>query len=553
VLRTLTVEGFGLIDRTSVELGPGLNAFTGETGGGKSMVIDALGFVFGDRAGPDIVRSGADKAAVFADVQPDDRARQWLRENALETDDDALVLSRDYTSAGRSSARVNGKPVTAGQLRELADIMLDVVGQHEHQKLLQPSAHLEMLDAYAGGAALAKRAEVAGLVVEVRRVERELDQLRTSGDQSLRVLEDARFAAAEIRDARLEPGEIERLRERRAMLAHAAKIAQAVEAAIDAIDDADRGATTQLGRAVSSLGGVSSFASSLRDFSEQAKGLQSAAQDLSFSLAALREEGAFDPSQQDEVENRLALLERILRKYGPGLEEALEAQRRFEAQTNKLENREQEILALERRGGELGAELKRAATELTGLRKAAAIKLATRVESELQRLALRGASFTCVLEPTETTALGADRVEFTAALNPKEPQRPIARSASGGELARLLLALKMAFAKTDPHAIVVLDEIDAGVGGAAAIAVGERIAELGERTQVLCVTHLAQIATFAQTHVVMEKSTKAGRSIIRACLLTSKDDVRGEIARMLAGDAESAEALRHAESLLKSH
>ncbi|MBV8171859.1 MAG: AAA family ATPase, partial [Candidatus Eremiobacteraeota bacterium] len=339
MLRTLTVEGFGLIDRTSVELGSGLNAFTGETGGGKSMVIDALGFVFGDRAGADIVRSGADKAAVFAEVQPNERARGWLRENGLEADDDALVLSREYTSAGRSSARVNGKPVTAGQLRELADIVLDVVGQHEHQRLLQPAAHLDMLDDYAGSAAREKRAEVAALVTAARQAERELNELRTSGDQSLRALEDARFAAAEIRDAKLEAGEVERLRERRAMLAHAAKIAQAVESAIDAIDDADRGATTQLGRASSALGGVSSFAASLRDFAEQAKGLQSAAQDLSFSLAALREEGAFDPGQLDEVEDRLALLERIMRKYGPTVEDAMAAQERFEAQTHKLENR----------------------------------------------------------------------------------------------------------------------------------------------------------------------------------------------------------------------
>lgn len=552
MLRSLTVEGFGLIDRTSVALEPGLNAFTGETGGGKSMVIDALGFVFGERTGSDVVRAGSEKAIVFAELAPSPSALEWLRANALEAEGDALVLSRDYSAGGRSSARVNGKPVTAGQLRELADIVLDVVGQHEHQRLLQPAQHLQLLDAYAGEAALAKRSEVAALVSASRALDKELHQLRTSGEQSLRSLEDARFAAAEIRDAKLEPGELEALRDRRALLAHAAKIAEAVDTAIDAIDDSDRGATTQLGRATAALGGVASYASSMREFSDQAKGLQSAAQDLSFSLAALREEGAFDPAQLDEVENRVALLERVLRKYGPTVDDALAARERFEAAADKLGNREGEIRRLEAERTKRVEQLRAAADALTKFRKDAADKLAARVESELHGLNMRGATFACSIEPLDAiTSSGGDRIEFVAALNPKEPQRPIAKSASGGELARLLLALKMVFAKVDPHPVVVLDEIDAGIGGAAARAVGERIAELARSVQVLCVTHLAQIATFAGHHVVMEKTTKQGRSVISARSLGNKEEVRAEIARMLAGDAESSEALKHAEALLK--
>ena len=552
MLRSLTVEGFGLIDRTSVELEPGLNAFTGETGGGKSMVIDALGFVFGERAGPDVVRAGSEKAVVFAELSPNKTATAWLRENDLEADDEALVLSRDYSASGRSSARVNGKPVTAGQLRELADIILDVVGQHEHQRLLQPAQHLELLDAYAGEAAIAKRSDVAALVSAYKALERELHGLRTSGDQSLRVLEDARFSAREIGDAKLESGELETLRERRTMLAHAAKIAEAVDAAIDAIDDADRGATTRLGQAAATLGGVASYAASLREFAEQAKGLQSAAQDLSFSLAGLREEGAFDPAQLDEVENRLALLERLLKRYGPTVEDARAAQRGFEAAADKLANRENEIRRLEADKAKCDEQLRAAAAALTKLRAAAATKLASRVELELGQLNMRGATFACAIEPLgEVSQSGIDRVEFVAALNPKEPQRPIAKSASGGELARLLLALKLAFAKVDPHPVVVLDEIDAGIGGAAARAVGERIAELAQSAQVLCVTHLAQIATFATHHIVMGKATKQGRSVISARALGTKEEIRAEVARMLAGDAQSSEALKHAESLLK--
>ena len=551
MLRSLTVEGFGLIDRTSVELEPGLNAFTGETGGGKSMVIDALGFVFGDRAGPDVVRSGNERAVVFAELEPNQASRAWLRENGLESEDGVLVISRDYSANGRSTARANGKPVTSGQLRELADIMLDVVGQHERQRLLQPAQHIELLDAFAGDAVLDQRTEVESGVRRARAIATELERMRSSGAESLRALEDARYAGQEIAAAKLEPGEFENLREQREILAHAAKIAEAVETAIAALDDPDRGATTQLGRATAALGSIAAHAASLREFSEQAKGLQSAAQDLSFALAALREEGAFDPALLDRVEDRLAVLERVLKKYGPTVEDALAARARFEADASKLENRSGEIARLEAEAKSNEDLLRAASAELTKRRRDAAARLSARVEAELQHLGMRGATFTCVVEPGELTLAGADRVEFTAALNPKEPQRPIAKSASGGELARLLLALKLAFAKSDPHPIVVLDEVDAGLGGATAKAVGERIAELGKSTQVLCVTHLAPIATLATHHVVMGKMNKQGRSVIVARSLRDRDEVRAEVARMLAGDAESTEALRHAAALLR--
>jgi DNA repair protein RecN (Recombination protein N) len=552
VLRSLTVEGFGLIDRTSVELGPGLNAFTGETGGGKSMVIDALGFVFGDRAGPDIVRSGSDRAVVFAELEPTPDAQQWLRLNGLESDDGVLVISRDYAASGRSSARANGKPVTTGQLRELADIMLEVVGQHERQKLLQSSQHLALLDAFAGEDAQVKRGDVAALVRRARELTTALEQMRSSGAESLRALEDAKYSAQEIASAKLEPGEIEHLREQRAILAHAAKIAEAVEMAIAALDDADHGASTQLGKAAAALGGIASYAATLREFSEQAKGLQSAAQDLSFALAALREEGAFDPAQLDTIEDRLAVLERTLKKYGPTVDEAIAARAKFEAMASKLENRDGEIARLEADIKTNDAALRSAAAALTRLRKDAAARLSRRVEGELRQLAMPGATFTCIVEPSDQITLsGADRVEFMAALNPKEPQRPIVKSASGGELARLLLALKLAFAKSDPHPIVVLDEVDSGIGGATAKAVGERIAELGESAQVLCVTHLAPIATYAKHHVVMGKTTKQGRSVIQARSLRDREEIQAEIARMLAGDSQSAEALKHAASILK--
>jgi DNA repair protein RecN (Recombination protein N) len=532
-LRSLTVEGFGLIDRTTADVGPGLNAFTGETGSGKSMVIDALGFAFGGRAGADVVRSGAARASAFVELESAPDAASWLSENGFFDDDleagGPLVISREVTAAGRSSARVNGKPATAGQLRELGQIMLDVVGQHEHQVLLQPARHLAMLDAYAGSAAVALRDQCGELVAALRALQAEMESLREDDARLERRLEDARFAAREIAAAKLQEGELELLRERRALLANAARIAQAVEVATDALADGDRGAVSGLGRASKEMDGVAA------------------------SLAALSEDGSIDPGQLDSVDDRIELIESLFKKHGADVAEVIAAGTRAAAEAARLERRDQEIADVDARIRTCEDRLSETAASLSRERAAAAIRLAERVQAELHELGMRGAKFACVLDRRVggIGASGGDAVEFSAALNPSEPLRSIAKAASGGELSRLLLALKLAFADVDPHPIVVLDEIDAGIGGAAARTVGARIAELGRRVQVLCVTHLAQIAAFADHHVALTKVVRKGRTIVEAGSLDDRVSVRTEIARMLAGDGASAEALRHAEALLR--
>lgn len=555
-LRSLTVEGFGLIDRTTVELGPGLNVFTGETGSGKSMVIDALGFAFGARAGPDIVRSGSAKAAVFAEVEPNEPVRRWLGDNGFDAGEDvgeALVVSREMSAQGRSSARVNGKPATATQLRELADLLLDVVGQHEHTRLARPALHGEMLDEFAGGPAHALRGEVGRLHARSRELRAEIDSLRRSEALAERELGDARYAAAEIATARLRPGEIEELRERRALLANAAKIAQAFASATEALDANDRGAITMLGKAAAALDHAAGYAPVLREFAESARGLQGAVSDLQSAIAARADDVASDPDALDVVEDRIALIERMCKKYGQTVEEIEAAGKRFAEQASTLERRDEAIARLERELDECALALGRAAGSLTAVRVASAAELSKRVAGELAALDMRGATFRCAVDPRSDGIGhdGADQIEFFASLNVKEPERPIARAASGGELARLLLALKVALADVDPHPIVVLDEIDAGIGGVAARAVGARIASLARSVQVLCVTHLAQIAAQGDEHVSLTKTTSKGRVLIDARVLSGKDELATEIARMLSGDEKGSEALKHAEALLR--
>ncbi len=553
LLRTLSVEGFGLIDHTAVDLGPGLNIFTGETGSGKSMVMDALTFVFGARAGPDVVRAGSTKAVVTAEVEGNSVTSRWLSENGFEGDaGEPLVLSREMQAQGRSSARINGKPATAGQLRELGDLLLDVVGQHEHTRLAQPSTHREVLDAFAGAQAAARRETVASLYVRRRELHERIAELERSEHAAARALADARYAADEIRAARLVPGEIEELVERRSLLAHAAKIAGGLAVAVDALDEGDHSAVTMLGRAASALDGLSAHAAHLAEFASTAKDLQAAAADLRRALGAETERLSEDPAALDAVEERLALIERLQKKYGRTVEDIVAAGERFAAEAERIERRDVESAELRDALAACETDLERAATTLNAARRTAAAALDARVNAELRALGMRGAVFRCAVDPAdEIGAHGADRVEFFAALNPNEPERPIARSASGGELARLLLALKVALAAVEVRPIVVLDEIDAGIGGAAARAVGARIAALSGSMQVLCVTHLAQIAAYADRHVRLEKKPSAKRVTVAAEVLEQRDALRAEIARMLSGDETGSEALRHAEALLR--
>ena len=553
-LRTLTVEGFGLIDRTSVDLGQGLNVFTGETGSGKSMVIDAIGFAFGARAGADVVRAGSDKAVVHVEVEPNASARRWTDANGFASDEgEPLVVSREMTAQGRSGARINGRPATAAQLRELGDILLDVVGQHEHARLVKPSLHREALDAFAGAAAAAIASQVRDLHERRADLRDKLAALRSSAAEADRTLADARYAADEIAAARLRPGEIEDLHERRVLLANASKIGNALRSAVAALDDGDAGAVASIGRAVVALDGVGSFGARLLALAETAKGLQGAASDLRSAIAAALEDAPDDPVALDALEDRLALIERLQKKYGRTVEEIVDAGQRFAEKARSIEGRDEELGSLERSLSVVEDDLGKAAAALTKARTAAAETLSARVAGELGSLGMRGATFRCAVDPRRDGIGpdGGDAVEFYASLNANEPERPIAKAASGGELSRLLLALKVALADTDPHPIVVLDEIDAGVGGVAARSVGARIAALATRVQVLCVTHLAQIAAHADGHVALEKARKRDRVTIAARAIGDRESLRIEIARMLSGDEQGPEALKHAEALLR--
>jgi DNA repair protein RecN (Recombination protein N) len=553
MLRRLQIESYGLIARADVEFSDGATIFTGETGSGKTMLLGALDFVLGARAGPDAVRRGARKASVTLTFDPDDALREQLGADGFELDrGEEGSLAREMTDAGRSSVRVNGRPATAAYVRETGDAIAEIVGQHEAQRLLSPSYHLELLDRFAGDAALRLRERVSEAHAREYEAAQALERLTSDERRARERYDDACFAAREIEEARLEPSEFERLRERRGYLDNVERIALALHAAREALSADEAGATAVLGAASVALASIGEFDTQLHVLAQRASALQSDAGELAGDLGRAFDATEFDPAELEAINARLDLLDRLRRKYGADVEEIIAHAQHARRTIDEYESRDRVIaeqsaaLAAARR--ELGA----AAASLTTLRQKTADALCKRVLAEFTDIALGSGSFEVAFEPLERIgAHGAEHVEFLFAANVGEPARPLARVASGGELSRVLLALVVVLAGArEAQGALVFDEIDAGIGGATATAVGARIGQLARREQVVCVTHLAQLATWADRHYVLDKTEGAGETTIAVRAIRGAKDREAEIARMLSGESHDA-ALRHARALLK--
>ncbi len=553
MLRRLQIESYGLIARADVEFAGGATIFTGETGSGKTMLLGALDFALGARAGADAVRRGTRKAVVTLAFDPDESLRERLRADGFELDPgEAGSVVREMTEAGRSSLRVNGRPATAAYVREIGNAIAEIVGQHEAQRLLSPAYHLELLDRFAGEPALRFRDAVA---VAHARAEASAQALATLTHDERRARErydDACLTVREIEEARLEPGEAERLNERRKYLDNVERIAIALHAAREALAGDERSASGALGSAAVALSGVERFGGQLQAMARQAAALQSDAGDLAADVARALEATEFDPAELEAINARLDLLDRLKRKYGGDIHELVAHAQRAREAIDEYESRDALLARYRTEVAEAQRELHAAAVALTAARREAAKALCERVLAEFAEMALSSARFEVAFEPLERIgARGAEHVEFLFAANAGEPARPLARVASGGELSRVLLALVVVLAEVrQAQGALVFDEIDAGIGGATATAVGARIGELSRREQVVCVTHLAQLATWADRHYVLDKFEDAEQTTIAVRAISGTKEREGEIARMLSGEKHDA-ALRHARALLK--
>jgi len=523
VLKELKVRDLALVAESTVRFGPGLNLLTGETGSGKSLIIDALSLALGARGNADQVRHGAERASVEAVF-------------------DSVVLQREVGRKG--AARIDGRPAGPAQLRELGNSLVAVHGQHEHHALLDTDTQTELLDAYAGAVELRSAVAIAhGAWISALAALRDLEQLRSRGRREEEYL---RWQLEELRSADLQPGEDSSLTVERTAMRHAARLAQLGQEAIEALREEG------VARAAVALRAAADLDPRLAADAERLEGLSEEMADVAAAVRRYSEVLDSDPNRLEAIETRLAVLDTIKRKYGGSIEGALEEQQRLERQVGATADLEGAVAGATAEQDARRGDLEAAAGRLTKARTAAARRMKEAVARELQGLRLEGARFDVVLRgQPEIGVTGAEVAEMMFSANPGEPLAPLARVASGGELARVMLAIKTVGADADRLPTLVFDEVDAGIGGEAAIQVGLRLKKLGERHQVLVVTHLAQIASFADHHLVVEKSPASdGRNVVTVRELAGEEERARELARMMSGGV-TAKAVARAHELLE--
>lgn len=550
MLLSLDIRNIALMDEMQVEFGAGLHVLTGETGAGKSILVDAVALLLGGRAQKELIRNGCDKARVEGvfDLADCPAAQALLAEMELE-DGDELILCREITMQGRSVCRVNGRQTPLTAYQQLAGLLMDIHGQHEHQFLMDEKRHLSMLDASGGPAhqRLLERTK-ADFTVWLAS-QKALDQLREKSVEAQERIELLQMRVAELRAADLVAGEEDTLIQERDRFRNSEKIETGLRGAYDAVYDGASPAAESLRAAVNALSPIERLDPAYAALRARLDGLYYEAEDVGLALRDLLSGLDSDPARQEEVQFRLDTLRRLSRKYnGADSATLLEKQREMEAELSTFENLDDLLEQAERREMALRRVYLQTADELSASRHALAEKFEKEMEIQLQDLNMGGTRFSVSFKEAFATTLGSETVAFLIAPNRGEEMQPLSKIASGGELSRLMLAIKSVAAKREGTPSMIFDEIDTGISGRAAQVVGEKMAAIAKERQVLCVTHLQQIAALADRHYLVEKSFDGQRTRTRLTPLSGEERV-SEIARMLGGEGESARA--HAREMLK--
>jgi len=548
VITELRVRDLATIDDVTLPLGEGLNVLTGETGAGKSMLVDALGLLLGGRAESGLVRPGAQKTIVEGALELSGAALRRLEELGLDADERRIIVRREVSTEGRSRAWVNGSPTTNAVLADLGALLVDLHGQHETESLMRADAQRDILDAYADAEGdRAAVAEAFGAAAELRR---EMEALERRRDEVRRRADYLRHVVAEIDRAKLQPGEDARLDQEARRLGQASTLSGHAARLAEALGDGDGGAqdaVTRAERALSSLERADEAVATWRELLDAAR---ANLDELARAASAYAEDVQDDPARLAEVERRRDLLFGLMQKYGTDVDAVLAARAEAAAELDVLDTADLDLRTLAARRDAATAALRSAAATLSERRRAAADKLARAVNRWLPRLGLPGGRLSVALDALETTqAHGAESVAFLVQLNAGIEARPLAKVASGGERSRLMLALKVVLARQDAVPSLVFDEVDQGIGGEVGAQVAEALAEVAARHQVLVITHLPQIAARADQHLVVTKRPRGGIATSDVARVHGEDRVL-ELARML-GDTESDVARKHAQQLLK--
>lgn len=548
MLTDLTIKNVAIIDTLQITFKPGLTVLTGETGAGKSIIIDAVGLIMGGRASSDLIRSGEEEAVVEAlfDISTLADVRQQLTDAGFDCEGE-LLIKRSLSRGGKNRIFINGGMATLALLTDIAPRLINIYGQHDSQTLLKPDNHLLLLDAFAGIGD--KRQKFAALFSRLGAVCEELAGLEHAEREAERRLDLLSYQSDEIAKAALKPGEEEQLEEQHRLLAHAEKLGGVSSDAFDRLYGGDGALLGQLKRISGSIAELSVIDISLQGTAASIEGAYLQLEDAAMTLRDYSSRIESDPAALGQIDDRLDQLGRLKKKYGPTVEEILAYKAGIDAELDQLQSREQSRHALETERDRMKEELKQTGGELSAARIQAAKKLQHALESEAHQLAMKGAVIEPALEPlVEPRSSGFERVEFLFSPNPGEIPRPLGRIASGGELSRLMLAVKQVLPEGDVPTLV-FDEVDTGIGGATSELVGRKLKNVAAGQQVLCITHLPQVAVFADQHLRVEKLVEGGRTSTRIIELDQNERTR-EIARMLAGTTVSDSALVHAAEML---
>lgn len=555
MLQSLYLENIALIEKLGIELFPGFNVLTGETGAGKSIIIDAVNFVLGERTSRDLIRNGAARAKVEAvfSLNEGDAAFAALDALGIECDGNELILSRELSAAGRNACRVNGTLVPVASLKSVSDTLVDIHGQHEHQALLDAENHISYLDAYCHAESLPIIEKIDAIVSR----RSELMLKRNSGFSSEREREREmdmlRYQIEEIASANLEVGEEERLNAEKTVLLNAERIRTALETAHMALSGAEEGsALSAIDTARRSMRDIAALNKDYEALSDKIEELYYAAEDISFVLRDTSENVESDMQRLEEIEQRLKLISDLKRKYGRTVEDVIDFGKDAGTKLNELENAEALAAELDAKLDKLKAEYNVAADELSKVRRAAGERLKRDVLNELKDLGMAKAMFDVALSDAsggEPRKGGRETAEFMLSANPGEPLKPLEKVASGGELSRIMLCFKSIFADNDRVPTLIFDEIDTGISGRTAAVVGEKMLGIAKKHQVICVTHLAQIAALADAHLMVRKYDDGKNTFVETRQLNEEEKVQ-RIAQMMDGESDSPSALTHARELI---
>ncbi len=550
MLELLHIENIAVIQEADIQFAPGFNALTGETGAGKSIVIDAMGAVLGGRTSRDLIRTGAARAFVSAQFSGVPADLPGLQENGIAPDEEgSLLLQRDISADGRNVCRINGRPVSVAQLRAIGSELLNIHGQHDGTQLLDEERHGEYLDRFGRTEGPLSAYRAAYDAMEALR--RQMEALRMDEAEKARRMDSLRFQIDELERAQLVPGEEETLLERRSLLRNGEKYLAALAGADCALSGGDEGggAVSALRDAEEALYGVRTLSEDLGNLYERLKAARCEVYDLAESVRDKREEFDFSPGELDDVEARADQLYRLKKKYGATVEDMLAYLDKCRAELDAMETADDTLIRLEGQMKAARAAVDAAGAELTKVRQAAARVLEERIQRELRELDMARVRFAIDFAAKDPSPDGCDAIRFLMSANAGEDLRPIARIASGGELARIMLALKNVLAEQESVGTLVFDEVDTGVSGRAAQKVAEKLAQVSRHKQVLCVTHLPQLAAMADTHFSVEKGERDGRTYTRVVLL-DREARKAELARITGGANVTQALLQSAGELL---